>query len=71
MNFANMQTLMVTSKQDLFERGRKYKALSVGVEMGEVPQKVGHTSVFILTSIDLYTFHWFLLLAYVISNQSA
>ena len=68
MNFANVQTLMVTSKQDLFERKGKYKALSIGDDMGEVTQKVGHTAVFILTSFDLYIFHWFLLLAYVISN---
>ena len=55
-----MQTLMVISKQNLFERGRKYKALSIGVKMGEVPQKVGHTAVFILTSIcTLFTGSYF------------
>ena len=55
-----MQTLMVISKQNLSERGRKYKALSIGVKMGEVPQKVGHTAVFILTSIcTLFTGSYF------------
>ena len=35
-----------------------------------MPEKAGLTAVYILTNIDLYTFDWFLLLTYVISNQS-
>ena len=61
---------MVASKQDLFQRERKYKAVSIDTEGGKCPEKVGRTAVYILTSIDLYTFDWFLLLTCVISNQS-
>ena len=59
MNCTNTQTLTVASKQDLFQRERKYKAVSIDTEGGKCPEKVGRTAVYILTSIDLYTFDWF------------
>ena len=34
MNCTNTQTLTVASKQDLFQRERKYKAVSIDTEMG-------------------------------------
>ena len=63
------QTLKVVSRQDLFQREQKYKALSTDTERGEVPTKAESIVVYTLTSIDLYIYVWFLPLAYVIFNQ--
>ena len=50
---------------------RKYKTFSMDREGVKFPKKAGLTAVYILTSIDFYTFDWFLLLTYAIYNQSA
>ena len=63
------QTLKVVSRQDLFQREQKYKALSTDTERGEVSTKAESIVVYTLTSIDLYIYVWFLPLAYVIFNQ--
>ena len=63
------QTLKVASRQDLFQREQKYKALSTDTERGEMPMKAESIVVYTLTSIDLYISVWFLPLAYVIFNQ--
>ena len=63
------QTLKVVSRQDLFQREQKYKALSTDTERDEVSTKAESIVVYTLTSIDLYIYVWFLPLAYVIFNQ--
>ena len=58
------------SKQTIYFREREVKNPAQTLREGEVPEKAGLTAVSILTSIDLYTFDWLLLLTYIISNQS-
>jgi len=47
---------MVASRQNLFQREEKYKALSIDTKDVKCPEEVGLTAVYILTSIDSYTF---------------
>ena len=56
MNFTSMQTFMVASRQNLFQREEKYIALSIDTKDVKCPEEVGLTAVYILTSIDSYTF---------------
>lgn len=71
MNSTDMQTFTVASNQNLFQREEKDKDLTLDTERGvKCPKRWDLTAVYIITSIDLYTFDWLLLLTYIISNQS-
>ena len=71
MIFTDMETFTVASKQNLFQKEEKYKDLTLDTERGvKCPKRWDLTAFYIITSIDLYTFDWFLLFyTYVISNK--